>query len=187
MFNIAIILSGKGQIKNLNLVNSKTKQWIQFSACTRNYNDFQLITKKNDSCEILKIRVSFEHERVFLDSLKKNGFKDKIHYLDKNTKYTANLELATISFDKVGDTDSIFKFTYKITLKDLKTNNLKTKYASNITSKKQKVLNTFATKTDYKFTNIYEIKETGIIMVDLYSETLFGPSNIFAPSRTFYF
>ena len=184
---MTITFAGQGQIKNLDLFNSKTKQCIQFTASTRSYDDYQVVCKKKDSCEILKIRVSRERENVFIDSLKKIGFKGKLSRVNKKSEYSVSLRLVSFSFDKLGDTDSIFKFIYKVTLKNLKSNNSQTIYAKTTNTQKQKVLDGFATKTGYKFTDIVEIKGTGIIMVDLYSVIFFGSIRVFAPSRSFYF
>lgn len=177
----------QGQIKSLDLVNSKTKQWICFTASTRSYDDFRLVSKKKDSCEVLKIRVMRKSEKRFIDSLKKVGFKGKLNFIDRKSNYSVSLKMVSYSFYKLGDTDSVFKFIYKVALKNLKSGYSQAIYAMTTNTQKQKVLNAFLTHTDFEFTNIVEIKGTGIIKVDLYSEAFFGPTRIFGPARSFYF
>ena len=123
IFCLTIAFSGQGQIANLNLINSKTKQWISFTGSTSRYSEFYLVTKKSDSCSTLKISVSSQRVKSFVDSLKKTGFKEKVNFLiDKKDDYSNSLELISCSFKRLDGSDSVFTFSYKVTLQNLKSN-----------------------------------------------------------------
>ncbi len=60
IFILTLVLNGQGQIKNLQQVNKKTKQWIGLSSTGSGHNKYHLLSKTGDSCETRYIKVSYE-------------------------------------------------------------------------------------------------------------------------------
>ena len=187
IFIFSSFLFVKGQVSNLNFVNCKTKEWLQFTSSSRSDNYFQLVSKISDSCKIAKIKIPKTCEIFFLDSIKKVGFSNKTKYQDKQKEYNLSIELQSYYFDGLAKEDSIFNFVYKITLTNLKQNKSRVKFDSFKNTQKSKIINAFLNK-EYKVSQISEIKGTSIIIVDIESVLLFGtPSSVFSPTRQFYY
>jgi len=187
IFMFSSYLFVKGQVSNLNFVNCKTKEWLQFTSSSRSHNYFQLVSKISDSCKVVKIKIPKTRELFFLDSIKKVGFSSKIKYQDKKKEYNLSIELQNYYFDGLIKEDSTFNFEYKITLTDLKYNKSRIKFDSFKSTQKTKIINAFLNK-EYKVSQISEIKGASIIIVNIESVLLFGtPSSIFSPTRQFYY
>ena len=187
-------LFGQTEEQKYSLTNSKTKQWLDFSYKQRKgsvkTNAFCLYTKKQDHCEKQNIIIADSLTDKFIDSLKKVGFKNNFKLLNQKDIFKVSIELTSVKFHEIRDKDSAFKFTYNVTL-----TNLKSKVSQTIKDsiccrvQKQKVLQAFKLN-QYKVSSINEVKGTSIIIVDLYSEELYTPensTNIFAPTRWLYF
>lgn len=191
IFILALVLNGHGQIKNLVHVNAKTNQWIGLSSTGSGKTNYHLLSKVGDSCVSRFIKVSNVHDDVFIDSLEKCGFKKKVKYLDKNKDYKVRVDLVSCAFERIKPEklDSLFKYNYKVTLTNLKTNKSNIVYNTRYNTEKEKTLKAFSTH-DYVVRNICEIKGTSIIMVDIYSEgiyTLDTTLHVFAPMWSYYF
>jgi len=76
---------------------------------------FSLVTKK-DSCIETDIIVSTDHLDIFIDSLRKVGFKNKNKTSEVTSQYKLKLSIDTFYFFKTIDGDSLFKFIYKYEL-----------------------------------------------------------------------
>jgi hypothetical protein len=148
--------------------------------------EYQLLTKQADSCISKFIKVPRGYDDVFIDSLEKCGYSKKVKYLDKSKDYKVRIDLVSFTFERIKNaSDSLFKYTYKTTLTNLKTNTQKTIYSERLNTSKEKTL-----KAYYPIQDISEIKGTSIIKVLIYSEGTYALDKtlfIFSPSMTFYY
>ena len=200
--NIFIILilfgfklaTGQTDEEKYSLTNSKTKQWLDFSYRQRKgkvkTSAFCLYTKKLDHCEKQNIIIADSLTDKFIDSLKQIGFKNNFKLSNQKDTYKVSFELSSVTFHEIRDKDSAFKFTYNVTLTNLKSNTSQTiKDSICCRVEKQKVLQAFKLN-QYKVSSINEVKGTSIIIVDIYSDGLYNAENslsVFAPTRWLYF
>ena len=183
-----------GQSLRVNYINKKTNQYLNYhsSSLGKNCRDnFTLISKTRYFPDKVEIHVICDSMNKFVDSLKSKGWTNKIKYIKQLKKYSASVELESISFEKMQVQDSLFKFVYVISLHIPKLSLIKQKLDTVFGTDKNKVLNTLK-NNDYSFDSIDEIKGTTIIIVGLSSDKLLFPykdykPGVFAPYKSYYF
>jgi len=181
--------------KPYDLINKKTNQWLHFAMSSsfgkNKFNKFYFITK-SEGVDIKEIMVSFDNTYHFLDSLKRNGWTNKIRYKTVQEKYKPSLELFSISYMNTNDNDSVFQFIYKIIHTDKKHLSTLEQLDTLYGTEKKQVLKAIAIK-DYKFDKIEVQQGTGIVLIDLNSKALFMTYKesdynlVFIPWRRYFF
>lgn len=167
-----------GYVKQLDLINKKTNQWLELSSISGGYggyHTFYLKTKK-EKCDIQKIEVSNDKMDHFIDSLQKNGWTKNIKYRSAQRKYKNTIELNSINFIKMKNSDSVFQFVYKISLTNIKSKVSFSQLDTLIGTERNQVTNAIKSK-DYKFDDIKIQKGTGIVLVGMRSVGLLRTYN----------
>ncbi len=157
-------------INRYEFINKKTNQYIRFTKSSGHRWTFSLVTKK-DSCILTDIIISSDHVDIFIDSLKKVGFKKWNKDVEVTREYSIKLSIDTCYFFKTIDGDSLFKFVYKYEVTD-KNSYVFKHFQTEFVTERQKVMDGIKNKNfEFRADRILgtTIVDISITSIDIYN------------------
>jgi hypothetical protein len=186
IFLILISFSSYGQINKTRLINPQTNSYFFYAAThhdvkrQRTINYFYLISSNGDKTNKERINVnSDEKTKLYIDSLKKNGFEKFAKTTNLTNKCKFNMTLNSMDIYRIDRADTIFSFALLINLSKANGQSI---YASDTIrgDKKQEILDAIQNK---KYTvTVKKINKTNLLDVFIESFVLTNPNkyNIFS-------
>ena len=155
--------------QSVELVNGKTKQWIDGEGVFNNISRFNLITKSN-TIHVKEYFIKEASVSSFIDSLKKKGCTGNCNFI-QTKGYKATIELNSNTLLGIGtDSNLHYQFVYKITLTSSKMGTSQNILDTIVGSRSDKVDSAFIKHAYEIFPEIQS--ETGIVRVTLKSKDL---------------